>query len=292
MKLLEPSGNMLGDFIAYCNRYGPEHDDSYLPDPEFSPGPDDPTRILVDDSGKVMGAASLLLTGFKQGRKGRFRILHAVGSDVESYRALLNGVLDGVTGIDQVFLFIPDCNAMVRSILEVLGFRIERYSFLLQRPIAGMQDPQFPAGFTFQALRPDEDLPAYCDLMNSAFAGLAGHVLATPERIRSILAEDDCLNGGEMVLWFHDRLIGAVRVTWEMDDSVRLAFIGGLAVHPDFQKNGLGRNLLRAGAQFGRQAGFKKVALSVNAENHHAVQLYLNEGFVRRSVVVCYRYFL
>lgn len=292
MILLEPSGDLLADFIEYCGRYGPEHDDSYLPDPQFAPGPEDPTRVLVNDSGRIIGAASLLLAGFRQGRRGRFRIFHAVTAAVDSYRALLHGVLEGVAGIDQVFLFVPESAAQVRSVLETLGFQIERYSFFLQRPIAGMRDPVFPEGYTLKQLRPELDLSAYCNLINAAFSGLAGHVHSTPGRVRSMLAEDDCLDGGELVLWHHDRLIGAVRVTWDKDDGVRMAFIGGLAVHPDFQHRGLGRSLLRAGAQFGGQSGFDHAALTVNAENQHAVQLYLDEGFERRGVMVCYRLFL
>lgn len=53
-----------------------------------------------------------------------------------------------------------------------------------------------------------------------------------------------------------------------------------IAVHPDCQRQGLGRQLLRAVLQRGRDAGASRCLLEVRAGNRGARALYLAEGFV------------
>ncbi|WP_238599257.1 GNAT family N-acetyltransferase [Corynebacterium heidelbergense] len=52
-----------------------------------------------------------------------------------------------------------------------------------------------------------------------------------------------------------------------------------LWVHSEARKRGIGRQLLRAVVQAGRQRGFQQLSLSVE-EGNHARELYESEGFV------------
>ncbi|WHT49539.1 GNAT family N-acetyltransferase [Sporosarcina thermotolerans] len=66
--------------------------------------------------------------------------------------------------------------------------------------------------------------------------------------------------------------------------------IGTLALIPEYQGKGLGRQLLRKALEFGNSIGLPKTVLSANAENERAVNLYTKEGFKKEESVVCYNY--
>jgi len=56
-------------------------------------------------------------------------------------------------------------------------------------------------------------------------------------------------------------------------------FVAHLAVLPDFEGQGLGRLLLSHAENRARQAGFGKIALTVDVDNARAVSLYRRSGF-------------
>lgn len=61
-----------------------------------------------------------------------------------------------------------------------------------------------------------------------------------------------------------------------------------MAIILEYRGRNLGRNLIRAAVEFGRDNGYENSSLSVNAENTNAAKLYLNEGFEEKAVMVCY----
>ena len=64
--------------------------------------------------------------------------------------------------------------------------------------------------------------------------------------------------------------------------------IESVAVHPLAQRAGFGRALLRAGIERLEHEGWTPIALSVDAENVAALQLYLSEGFERHEATTTF----
>ncbi len=278
------------DFLAYCARYGPEHDESYLPGDGFAVDPENPTFLMLDDGETLVGVASLMLDeAYRAAKKGRFRILHALVPSAQGYEALLAAILPSARPVDEVYLFIAENRQpTVGGILEGLGFGIERYSWYLKRRTVGMPEAAFPPGFSLRPVRRGIDEAAWAGVVNAAFADLKGHLESTAERVRAMYDEPGHHDEGMLALWHGPEMVGTVRVAEEATEGVTEAFVGALAVLPAYQHRGLGRNLLRAAAALGRGWGLERVGLSVNAENERAAELYFREGFEKVELYVCY----
>ena len=74
------------------------------------------------------------------------------------------------------------------------------------------------------------------------------------------------------------------------DDGIIVGFITGLtmaqelqvhniAVHPDYQGRGIGRQLMEAVDALGRAGDYKRISLEVRQDNDIACKLYLSLGF-------------
>lgn len=74
----------------------------------------------------------------------------------------------------------------------------------------------------------------------------------------------------------------------ETDDGKKTLFIEAVSVLPEYQGRGLGKNLIRSSLEFALKNGYDKAMLSVNAENENASNLYLNEGFKKKELYICY----
>jgi ribosomal protein S18 acetylase RimI-like enzyme len=57
--------------------------------------------------------------------------------------------------------------------------------------------------------------------------------------------------------------------------------VNGLAVHPDFRRQGIGRALLRTAIGYLKQHEMTEATIRVHPENDSALQLYYGEGFTR-----------
>lgn len=66
--------------------------------------------------------------------------------------------------------------------------------------------------------------------------------------------------------------------------------IGPIAIIPEYQGKGLGRNLLRAVLHVSKDKSYQRAILCVNADNERAKSLYLQEGFHQVEAVACYQY--
>lgn len=82
----------------------------------------------------------------------------------------------------------------------------------------------------------------------------------------------------------NDELIGFVG--GDPRPSQAVAWIATLAVHPRYQRRGIGRMLLRACEE---QINLPRMRLSVRTSNHHAISLYEKEGY--QMVDVWKRYY-
>ncbi len=59
-----------------------------------------------------------------------------------------------------------------------------------------------------------------------------------------------------------------------------ISYLQRVAVHPDWQGQGMGRSLIRAAARAAKRSGSKAMLLNTQAENTPAISLYDSEGYV------------
>ncbi|MCK4257368.1 MAG: GNAT family N-acetyltransferase [Halanaerobiales bacterium] len=277
------------EFVEYCEKFGPEHDESYIPNNQFVTESSNPTYLLLDDSDEVIGAVSLIKEpAFLEDRKGRLRILHSIKPSIKAYKLMVDAILEHADGIDNIYMFLPEDKRSVGEIVENLGFKISRYSYILKRSMVEVSSPNFPEGFHVKLFEVGKDEVTWASIINESFARIAGHVHMTPEHVLKLREEDEYLEDGMMLLMHQHEPAGLLHVTKDVEDGKEVNFIATLAARPKYQGKGLGRNLLRMGIAFGEKLGYEKTFLSVNAENQKAVELYLNEGFKKVLVMECY----
>jgi mycothiol synthase len=285
------SENNVADMIRYCAEHGSEHDDSYLPSPDFVPSPQQPSYLLMED-GQVVGAVSLMRTPrFTQSNQARFAIFHALANSDVAYRRLFDAIKPHFDGLDEVFLFITEQLGESIAILEGLGFAATRYSFVLEKPDLSQPQPRFHPGVRVRTLLPNDDdgLQAFARLINLNFGLLAGHTDIGANEIRGWFKEPEYLDGGIVLLTADEGPIGTASVSREYGHEER-AEVSALGIAPSHRGEGLGRGLLRWAGDFALEKGFRGMVLSVNAENEGALQLYRSEGYQLIETVVCYTY--
>lgn len=292
MRVIKLESNRTAEFIKYCKKYADEHDPSFLSDEdlrEFELDENNPTYILIDKKDKIVGVGSLILPqSYRENKRGRFRILHTEHPSLEAYELLLEPFMRYTEEIDNIYLFIPENKKSIGDICENLGFRIQRYSWVMKKLSDKADNPIFPKGYQLKSFRFGQDEQIWCDILNICFAHLAGHLDSTPDRIAEFENSEYYLEDGMMMLYDNNKAVGIVRVSLEDEEPQKDSYLDHLAVLPEYQRKGLGRNLLRAGVQLSKKYGLKYTWLTVNAENNKAAELYTNEGFDKEEVIICY----
>lgn len=289
MKVQELNSEKFSEFLRYCEKYGRDHDETYLPDKKFVANEDNPTYILLNDDEEIVGAVSVVMTPpFRDASKARFRIFHSVIDNIEVYKLLLDSIHKHIEGIKIVYLFLPKEKAKTGEIFIKLGFHISRYSYYMERCGEKPVNPIFPKEVQLRTIREGVDEVAWCDIINECFANLAGHVNCTPCKVGDMLKDEEMIKDGMMILWDKDKAIGTLCVSRDESEGNLFAFISCVAIIPEYRGRNLGRNLIRAAIKFGQENGYENSSLSVNAENINATNLYLSEGFEEKVVMVCY----
>lgn len=295
MRVEALTNDRLADFVDYCKRHKAEVDESYLYDEDlrnFKPDEENPTYIAVDENGKVVAAASLIINDYmRRGKKGRFRIFHTEIDDMASMRELLKAILSHTEGLNMISLFIPIVNRKLIEVMEKLDFYIERYSFLLVREDMEVSDISLLKGYEIRPFRSGIDEESWCQIRNTSFAKLLGNETPiTPKMVEEMRLSDDYIDGGMMILYHGETPVGVIRGSKDEYEDQPIMNIGPVAVNPEYQGRGLGRSLLRAVLAFAREKGYKRTVLAVNAENERAKTLYIQEGFRQVEAVVSYKY--
>ncbi|WNS76190.1 GNAT family N-acetyltransferase [Bacillus sp. DTU_2020_1000418_1_SI_GHA_SEK_038] len=283
------------DFIDFCIKYRNEIDDSFLYEEDlknFQPDEDNPTYIVLNDQSKIIAAVSLIKDSyFRRGKKGRFRIFHSVEPNLNIYKLMLQSIKSHTTEIDQVFLFIQEDNLVVRDIFHFMQFNIERYAYFLTREDMDVAQPNLPNDYSFKNFQFNKDEEVYLYVRNTGFAILRGsETPLTVEEVKNMENKADYLEGGIFLLYHQEKPIGVVRSSRDFYNNESVLNIGPLALIPEYQGKGLGRQLLRKALEFGKNTGLPKAVLSANADNERAVHLYTKEGFKKEESVVCYNY--
>jgi mycothiol synthase len=290
MKTVKVNSANVKDFISYCVKYAKEQDESFIPRDDFIPGVDEPAYMLMNGNNKPVGAASVMLhKEFREIKKGRFRIFHCIDKTYDNYKMLFDSIIGQCDGIDNLFCFITEDKTDVCKIWEDLGFKIKRYSWVLERGTEEANPVNLPEGYELRIMNNNShEENAWCGIINSAFADIEGHTHMRPERIAEMRKEKEYMEEGMRIVWNGEKPAGLIKLIKINEEGEDILFIETLAVHRSFQGNGLGKTLLKYGVNFGKDMGIKKTMLTVNAENDNAVKLYLNEGFEKTVVYICY----
>ena len=139
-------------------------------------------------------------------------------------------------------------------------------------------------------LNPARDLPAVAELLRTAFREEIGHQEA------SWLREMETIGAFTPLAWLmgqvSDALGGALGgFVWEEDGRIvgnvtisRLSatnwLISNVAVHPDYRRRGIARQLMEAALDWMRSRNARWAVLQVRHDNEAAKRLYENLGFV------------
>lgn len=295
MKAISLQTDRIEDFVAYCKKHRKQMDDSYLYDEDlkkFTPDAENPTYIMTNQHGEIIGAASLIIDDYhRRGKRARFRIFHSEIHDNVYYSLLLKALLKHTEGLDKVFIFVPLENKPLGEMMEQLNFSVERYAFLLVREDMDVPEISLPEDYSIRGFRPGQDEVIWCEVRNAGFATLKGNETpATPEMVAKMISGEDYLEGGMKILFHKDKPVGVVRGAKDEYEDAPIMNIGPLAILPEYQGLGLGRLLLRTSLQFAREISYKRTILSVNGENERAKALYIQEGFKQVEGVTCYYY--
>lgn len=295
MRIEALKNDRISDFVAYCMKYRRELDGSYLDGEDlrdFQPNDENPTYIAIDEKGKIVAAASLIIDYYmRSGRKARFRIFHSEVDDLGIMNELMHAILKYVQGLDHMFIFVPMTNNKLMAEMEALKFNVERYAFYLVREDLPVPEVNLPEDYEIKPFSPGKDEENWCRIRNISFAALKGNETPkTPDMIAKMVIEEDYIEGGMMLLCHKGRPVGEVRCSKDEYEGTPVINIGPLAILPEYQGKGLGRSLLRAALHFAKEKDYAMTALSVNAENERAKALYIQEGFKEAEAVACYKY--
>lgn len=290
MKTVRLTNELVPKFGEYFTMYSKEQDESFPPQENYTIREDEPVYLLIDERENIIGAAALMLhKQYADVKKARFRIFHCITPDVNHYKMLLEEILKHTGGFRTIYCYITDNQVKTREVWEKLGFTIWRYSWILKRATDECNAVTFPEGFEIKTIREGTDEQAWCDIINEAFANLSGHTEMIPEKIEEWRQSDPSfIKEGMILVWHKDKPVATAAIIKENENGEDVIFIESIGVLNSYQGRGLGRNILRYGVQFAKDFGTKHVMLSVNAENERAAELYLNEGFEKNELYICY----
>ena len=72
--------------------------------------------------------------------------------------------------------------------------------------------------------------------------------------------------------------------------SSHIAYLGGVAIFPDYAGKGYGSSMMQAIINYGKELGLKRIELSTAVTNEKAMHLYKKVGFHKEGVMKNYTY--
>ena len=134
-------------------------------------------------------------------------------------------------------------------------------------------------GYALRPARPD-DAAAIAELDAAAFPT----PVLSPEVVGDLASQAPALRVLEDVA--SSRAVGFLRLR---HDAPGAGYIADLAIHPDYQRRGLGEATTRWALAWFRQEGLRRAALTVSVDNVPAVALYRKLGFTPQEMGLDYR---
>jgi len=183
-----------------------------------------------------------------------------------------------------MFTFLDDRTMQTeQSYLQGMGFdRVRRCRYLVFSPPRDYPHPRFPEGF--QLVR--ESIPGnegqIAARFNEAFVP-PSLIPAVPENFRPLPGDVWLIRDGALFLYDGRELAGCVQVLRHYEGRTAMTFVARLGVVPGYRGRGLGRQLLRAAIDTGREHGLESVKLTVYSDTPDAEHIYRSEGFREQS---------
>lgn len=87
-----------------------------------------------------------------------------------------------------------------------------------------------------------------------------------------------------------DKPVGMFKLVPLTYRSSHIAYLGGLAIHPDHAGKGYGKKMLDEIIAFAEKKGFLRIELSVSNINEKAINLYQKAGFKKEGVLKKYSF--
>lgn len=79
--------------------------------------------------------------------------------------------------------------------------------------------------------------------------------------------------------------VGMFKLIQQQHRNSHIAYVGGVAVHPDFAGKGYGRIMMNELLELGRRLNILRIELSTATFNDKAIRLYENVGFAKEGVM-------
>jgi ribosomal protein S18 acetylase RimI-like enzyme len=145
--------------------------------------------------------------------------------------------------------------------------------------------PRVPDGYVLRSLRGPEDIPARVEVHRAAFAPSR----MTIEKHAMLLGLDHYALDRDIVLESDDGTFAAFAICWA-DPLGSIGEFEPVGTHPDHQRRGLGRVIMRHGLRLMRAAGLRDAIVFSLRTNSASEALYRSAGF--REVALHRRYTL
>ncbi len=279
----------LEEFKTYCLIHRDEVDESFIGDMElekFSISEDNPTFILLNDQDVIVGVLSVMTSDYyRNGKRARVRIFHSVLKEFSTYKLLFERIQYLKADFTDIFMYAFEKDQTTIDIYKKLSCTVERYIYVLECDLDDINIAEKP-NYYLKDLIFEKDESDWCEVYNEAFAGQKISDL-TVQMVKDLKSSDGFIEGGMKLLYDVNKPIAFIMITEESEET---SYIGPLGVKPSYQKQGIGRYMIKIAKKFSKDKGYKKAILVVNSHNESALSLYLSEGFKKTESVICFNY--
>ena len=156
-------------------------------------------------------------------------------------------------------------------------------TMLARRPIADLQPPELPPGYSVRTVRGVEEAGPVSELHSAGFGSSW-----TPQLYRRVMESPGYHPDRELLVVAPDGTLAAFCVTWP-DEVNRTGLFEPVAVHPGHRRLGLGKALMRAGMAAMAIEGMEFAEVMYETTNPGSERLYRGVGFVPLWKVVFYK---
>jgi ribosomal protein S18 acetylase RimI-like enzyme len=234
----------------------------------------------------VVDGDAVLVAELRPGRVD----LHYAFPDQASFVSRFPPMLERLTGLFDVaeasfgmFFRLTDRaqRPYVEPVLFEQAFEVSREWMrmeLLELPSSGSTNEAVARGFRLRPAQP-EDAEAIVQLDVAAFPAPSATAETATSDIRSDpvwVLEDESSGRAMGFLHLHTRLAPT-------------GYIADIALHPDYQRRGLGEAAMRWALAWFRGRGLRRAVLTVNTDNAPAIALYRKLGFAPGEIGLDYR---
>jgi mycothiol synthase len=233
--------------------------------------------VVAEEAGRIVGYAVVGLPGaigvVAPGFEGRGIGTQLLGWTERRQRE---------RGRERYRQWVPAANSRAAALLDAAGYRPSRSYARMVRLLDDVPAaPSVPFGISLRSVEVGADAAELHAVDAASFAANADY---QPESLdafrREHLAAHDFDAGLSAVAEHGERIAGFLLARRREEEAI--GFVDVLAVHPDFQRRGLGTALLLSAFTRFAGAGLAEAQLGVASDNPRALRLYERAGMTPR----------